>query len=59
MLDELAERDPAGGVHVQVVLVCDVLLVDIVRFDSVCPEAMRKREAVSAMSEGSIRDATR
>jgi hypothetical protein len=38
MFDELCESHPTGRVHVQVMLVLDVLLIHIVGFDTFCTE---------------------
>ena len=42
VLHELGEGDPAGSVHVQMVLVLDKLLIDRVRLDALRAEAARE-----------------
>jgi hypothetical protein len=36
------ESDPPGGVHVEVMLVSDVFLIDIVRFDTFCAKFFKR-----------------
>ena len=41
MLHELCQGDPAGGIHVQMLLVRDVLLIHLVCTNSLCPKSAR------------------
>ncbi len=57
VLDEGGEGDPAGGVHVEVLLISDVLLVDHVGVDSL-PRVLPLQDVAVALNNYIVRFGT-